>query len=207
MLNYPPRVSLARLPTPLHECRNVSDLLRPGQRLWVKRDDETGCVTTGNKLRKLEYYVAEAERLGADTLITAGSALSNHCRTTAIVARQRGMDVALLLRGPERPALDGNFLLMALAGAMIRAVPADAPRDDEAQLQDMAQRLRDQGRHPYIVPPAGSGGETTPLSQNPQGGLECVNFFAVLCRPCSPSSSRAPSFRRPRLRSRTWPRT
>jgi len=153
---YPPSIPLARLPTPLHECRNVADLLRPGQRLWVKRDDETGCVTTGNKLRKLELYVAQAQQQGADTLITSGSALSNHCRATAIVARHVGMRAALLLHGPERPKLDGNFLLMILAGAIIRAgsgssIPA------EAQLEDMAERLREQGRKPYIIPPAGSG--------------------------------------------------
>ena len=156
MLQYPPSLTLSRLPTPLHECPNVSDLLRPGQRLWVKRDDETGCVTSGNKLRKLDFYVAEAEAQGADTLLTAGSALSNHCRTTAIVARERGMEVALLLEGPEKPALDGNFLLMALAGAMVRAIPAGATYDARAELQDMAARLREEGRTPYIVPPAGT---------------------------------------------------
>ena len=157
MLRYPPSLSLARLPTPLHECRNVADLLRPGQRLWVKRDDETGCVTTGNKLRKLEFYAAEAQAQGADALLTSGSALSNHCRATAIVARELGMDAAVLLRGPERPALDGNFLLMVLAGARVRTVPPEAPETDEALLEEMADRLREEGRRPYIVPPAGSG--------------------------------------------------
>jgi D-cysteine desulfhydrase len=155
-ITYPPRTVLAHLPTPLHECRHVSDLLRPGQRLWVKRDDETGCVTTGNKLRKLELYIAQAQGQGADTLITAGSALSNHCRTTALAARQAGMEVALLLHGPERPRLDGNFLLMVLAGAIIRTDPGSSV-PAEAQLEDMAERLRERGRRPYIIPPAGSG--------------------------------------------------
>jgi D-cysteine desulfhydrase len=156
VLTYPPSLSLSRLPTPLHECPNVTDLLRPGQRLWVKRDDETGCTTSGNKLRKLDFYAAEAVAQGADVLLTSGSALSNHCRTTAIVARQLGMDVALLLEGPETPALDGNFLLMALVGAIVRTVPADSPYNAMGELRGMAEQLRAEGRTPYIVPPAGT---------------------------------------------------
>lgn len=156
MISYPPCVPLARLPTPLHEVRNVSDLLRPGQRLWVKRDDETGCTTSGNKLRKLELYAAEAVAQGADMLLTAGSALSNHCRTTAIVARQLGMDVGLLLDGPEKPALDGNFLLMTLVGATIRTIPSGSDYSAWDELADMAEKLRAEGRNPYIVPPAGT---------------------------------------------------
>ncbi len=157
MLRYPPSVSLARLPTPLQECPNVSDLLRPGQRLWIKRDDETGCVTTGNKIRKLEFYVADAQRQGADTLVTAGSALSNHCRTTAIAARQVGMEAALLLRGPERPALDGNFLLMVLSDPIIRTLPREAPGPTDDYLGDFADALRAQGRKPYVISTGGGG--------------------------------------------------
>ena len=156
MLAYPPSLSLARLPTPLHEVPNVADLLRPGQRLWAKRDDETGCTTSGNKLRKLDFYAAEALAQGADVLLTSGSALSNHCRTTAIVARQLAMGVGLLLEGPEDPALDGNFLLMALVGAMVRTVPTGATYDAMDELRDMAEKLRAEGRTPYIVPPAGT---------------------------------------------------
>ncbi len=155
-MDYLPRVSLAHLPTPLHECPNVSDLLRPRQRLWVKRDDETGCLTSGNKVRKLEFYMAQALDQGADTIITSGSALSNHCRTTAIVARQLGMGVALLLEGPKRPALDGNFLLMVLAGATMRMIPVGTEYSATEQLEDMASRLREEGRKPYIVPPGGT---------------------------------------------------
>ena len=156
LVNYPPKLSLARLPTPLHECRNLADLLRPGQRLWVKRDDETGCLTTGNKVRKLEYYMAEAVTQEADVVLTSGSALSNHCRTTAIVARELGMDVALLLEGPKEPALDGNFLFMVLAGARMRMIPLGTEFDAIDELEDMASRLREEGRTPYIVPPGGT---------------------------------------------------
>ena len=156
MIPYPPKLDLARLPTPLHEVPNVADLLRPGQRLWVKRDDETGCLTTGNKLRKLEFYCHDAQAQGADTLLTSGSALSNHCRTTAIVARSLGMDCGLLLRGPKEPALDGNFLLMAMTGAMFRMVDKDAKSTSMDELHGMAATLREQGRKPYIIPPGGS---------------------------------------------------
>jgi len=156
LVKYPPKLSLAHLPTPLHECRNVADLLRPGQRLWVKRDDETGCLATGNKIRKLEYYMAEAVAEGADAVLTSGSALSNHCRTTAIVARELGMDVALLLEGPKEPAFDGNFLFMVLTGARMRMIPVGTEYSATAELEDMASRLREEGRTPYIVPPGGT---------------------------------------------------
>jgi len=156
VVNYPPSLSLARLPTPLHEVRNVADLLRPGQRLWIKRDDETGCGTSGNKLRKLDFYAAEAVAQGADALLTSGADVSNHCRATALVARELGMDVALLLEGAETPDLDGNFLLMALVGARVRTVPEDSTYDPMAELRDMAEKLRAEGRRPYIVPPAGT---------------------------------------------------
>jgi D-cysteine desulfhydrase len=114
-------------------------------------------VTTGNKLRKLEFYLAEAEAQRADVLLTAGSPSSNHCRTVAVVAREAGMDSALLLEGPAQPPLDGNFLLMALVGARVRTVPAGSSYDWEAELADMADRLRAEGRRPYIIPLGGTG--------------------------------------------------
>jgi len=156
MIPYPPKMDLARLPTQLHEIVNISDLLKPGQRIWAKRDDETGCLTTGNKLRKLEFYCHEALELRADTLLTSGSALSNHCRTTAVIARRLGMDCGLLLRGPKEPALDGNFLLMAITGAMFRMIPKDAKATSMDELHDMADRLKSEGKKPYIIPPGGT---------------------------------------------------
>ena len=89
MLHYPARIELGHLPTPLEEMPRLTEALG-GPRLFIKRDDETGLATGGNKTRKLEFLVADALEGGADTVITAGAAQSNHCRQTAAAVSVRG---------------------------------------------------------------------------------------------------------------------
>src|SRR5262245_24049996 len=91
-----PRLTLATRPTPTQPLSRAS--ARLGVELWVKRDDLTGSVLSGNKVRKLEYLLAEAEAEGADVILTCGGDQSNHCRATAIAARQRGLDSLVFLR-------------------------------------------------------------------------------------------------------------
>ena len=83
MVDYPSRLSLACVPTPLHCLERLSARLG-GPRIWVKRDDLTGCVASGNKVRKLEFILAQAIANGCHTLITAGGTQSNHCRAVAM---------------------------------------------------------------------------------------------------------------------------
>ncbi len=85
-----PRVSIAHLPTPLESLPRLTAQLG-GPELWIKRDDQTGLATRGNKARKLEFLVADALAQGADTLITAGAAQSNHARQTAAAAAKFGL--------------------------------------------------------------------------------------------------------------------
>jgi D-cysteine desulfhydrase len=85
----PPRLNLARLPTPLVPLRRFSEK-HEVPTIWMKRDDLTDTAASGNKLRKLEFSVAQALQEGATTLITSGAVQSNHCRATAIVASQLG---------------------------------------------------------------------------------------------------------------------
>ena len=150
-----PRVPLAHLPTRLQACPQLAPLVG-GREVWVKRDDETSTLASGNKLRKLEFYLAEAQQQGADTLITSGGPLSNHCRTTAVVAREHGMDVGLLLVGPEDPVVDGNYLLMNLLDAAVRIVPPGHGRPGDEIMEEMAEVFRARGQRPYIVPGGGS---------------------------------------------------
>ena len=107
-ISYPARVSLARLPTPLEPLERLSREIG-GPRLWVKRDDLTGVGVSGNKVRKLEFCVGEALAQECDTLITCGGLQSNHCRATAIVGAQLGLQVHLFLRGLPQGAPDGNL--------------------------------------------------------------------------------------------------
>ena len=84
-----PRIELARTPTPVEVLGRLSE--RYGVELRVKRDDLTGLGLSGNKVRKLEFLVADALARDADTLVTCGGAGSNHCRATAVVAARLGL--------------------------------------------------------------------------------------------------------------------
>jgi L-cysteate sulfo-lyase len=146
------RVPLADLPTPVDELPRLSRELG-GLRLLVKRDDQTGLATGGNKTRKLEFLIAEALDQEADTVITAGAAQSNHCRQTAAAAARVGLDCALVLGG-EPPAMPtGNLLLDQLLGAQIHWTGPD--RRGEC-LEEVADQLRAAGRRPYLIPYGGS---------------------------------------------------
>ncbi len=118
-----PRISLARLPTPLQPLHRFCQKhqLPP---IWIKRDDLTDAAASGNKLRKLEFCVAQALKEGASALITCGGIQSNHCRATAIVAASKGLNCHLILRGEEPAQADGNLLLDTLVGAKISYLPA-----------------------------------------------------------------------------------
>lgn len=154
---YPERVELARTPTPLVALERMGAEL--GVELWAKRDDLTGVELSGNKVRKLEFLLADAIAAGADTVITGGGEQSNHCRATALAATRLGLRSVLLLRcrDPETPPpTRGNILLGRLAGADI--VWIDQPtwsRRTEA-FEEHAERLRGDGRRPYIIPEGGS---------------------------------------------------
>ncbi|QDD88082.1 D-cysteine desulfhydrase [Pseudomonas oryzihabitans] len=130
-----------------------------GRAVYCKRDDTTSLALGGNKVRKLEYLVAEALAEGADTLVTAGAIQSNHVRQTAAVAAQQGLDCVALLENPiatRDPGYlhGGNRLLLELFGAQIKSVAA---LDDPAgQLAAEAERLRQQGRTPKVIPIGGS---------------------------------------------------
>ena len=148
----PPKVHFAHLPTPIHRLeRLTADLGGPD--LWIKRDDLTGHAFGGNKIRKLEYLVADAQAQEADTLITAGAVQSNHCRQTAGAAARFGLDCMLVLEGHEPPEQTGNLLLDLLFGAEL--VWAQ-DRDLMEALQSTFDSAADSGSRPYFVPLGGS---------------------------------------------------
>lgn len=152
----PPRISLGQLPTPLHLLERVSADLG-GPKIWLKRDDLSGLLLTGNKVRKLEFIVAQALEEGCDTLITCGGIQSNHCRATAMVAAQLGMEACLILREDEQPKDQGNLLLDRLAGA--RCIMVDKQQFQQnlpALLEHWRKFYLDRGRRPFIIPLGGS---------------------------------------------------
>lgn len=152
-MNSIPRLRFAHLPTPIEELPRLSSTLG-GPRLLVKRDDQTGLALGGNKTRKLEFLVAEAQEQGARTLISAGAIQSNHCRQTAAAAARFGFECILVLTGdlPARPS--GNLTLDHLLGA--RIVNAADRKDRDRILQETFDRAAAEGKKPYLVPYGGS---------------------------------------------------
>ena len=163
-----PRVHLAHLPTPLEPLPRLSKELG-GPEIWIKRDDCTGLSTGGNKTRKLEFLMAEAQAQGAQCVMTQGATQSNHARQTAAFAAKLGMDCHLLLEdrtGYTDAAYNesGNVLLDVLHGASYEMRPADL--DMHAEMEAVADKRRAGGEKIYTIPGGGS---------NPTGALGYVN--------------------------------
>ncbi len=146
------RVSIAHLPTPLEEMKRLSKELG-GPRLYIKRDDQTGLATGGNKARKLEYLISEALHEGADTVITVGAAQSNHARQTAGAAAMYGLRCILVLRGSRPAEWNGNLLLDELLGAHVRWA-GETPLHE--MMVEVAVQEEATGHHPYLIPLGGS---------------------------------------------------
>ncbi|HUV20330.1 MAG TPA: D-cysteine desulfhydrase [Gammaproteobacteria bacterium] len=162
------RFHFAHLPTPLEPMPRLSEYLE-GPNLWIKRDDCTGLSSGGNKTRKLEFLMADAAERGADCVITPGATQSNHARQTCAAAAKLGFECHLLLEDrsgfhDDTYAQNGNVLLDQLHGASISLRPIDS--DLSAEMDQLAQQLRDDGRKPYIIPGGGS---------NETGALGYVN--------------------------------
>ncbi len=147
---------LANTPTRGHWLRYGEQL---GARIWIKRDDQTGSELSGNKIRKLEYLLAEALQQQATHVITCGGEQSNHARATALAAAQLGLKSVLILRteNPDRPpGPTGNILLDRLVGAEIRWISRPAWRERNKLLAEEADRIRSAGGRPYVIPEGGS---------------------------------------------------
>lgn len=163
-----PRRFLAHLPTPLERLDRLSRALG-GPEIWIKRDDCTGLSTGGNKTRKLEFLMAEAELEGAEIVLTQGATQSNHARQTAAFAAKLGMRCHLLLE--DRTGSDnanycnnGNVLLDHLHGATTQMYPAGL--DMNAEMERLADKMRADGAKVYTIPGGGS---------NATGALGYVN--------------------------------
>ena len=127
--SMPPRIVMANAPTPLQRMDRLGRQI--GVEIFFKRDDFTGSELSGNKIRKLEFLMADARAKGADTVLSCGGAQSNHCRAVALAAIRAGLSSLLLLRtdDPDHPPTsEGNILLDALAGAEIVWITPEAVR-------------------------------------------------------------------------------
>lgn len=167
-----PRHPLAFGPSPLHPLRRLSEHL--GVEVWAKREDcNSGLAFGGNKVRKLEYLVADALAQGCDTLVSIGGVQSNHTRQVAAVAAHVGLKALLVQEhwvNYEDPIYDrvGNILLSRILGAEIELSPAGFSIGLRESWQRALDKVRQRGGKPYAIP-AGA-------SDHPLGGIGYARF-------------------------------
>ena len=150
-----PRYPLAILPTPLVEAPRLSRTLG-GPRILVKRDDLTGFGFGGNKVRGLEFYLADALAQQADVIVTGAGPQSNHVRATAAAARVAGLDVVAVMHDSRPDEMQGNLLLDTLLGVEVRFTNQPDRTLVDSMIEQVADELRHAGRRPYIVPRGGA---------------------------------------------------
>jgi len=145
------KFDLGFFPTPLHFLKNLSEKLAP-YHIFIKRDDQTGLASGGNKTRKLEYLIREALNNGCDTVITAGAQQSNHCRQTAAACAIANLKCHLLLGGTAPQNYNGNLLLSHLLGAQIHFTEENRKGED---LESLKNKLVLEGKKPFVIPYGG----------------------------------------------------
>ena len=150
--NYPNRIKLAHLPTPIERLKRLSNHLA-GPEVLIKRDDQTGLALGGNKSRKLEFLCADALAQNSNHLITCGAAQSNHCRQTAAAAAHLGLGCSLVLSGNQPGVLQGNALISKLLGAQLHWT---GNRSADIVMLEVAEGLQSLGQTPYTIPRGGS---------------------------------------------------
>jgi D-cysteine desulfhydrase family pyridoxal phosphate-dependent enzyme len=147
-----PHIKIANLPTPVEALPRLTAELG-GPTILIKRDDLTGLAFGGNKTRKLEYLLAEAQSHGAKTIITAGAVQSNHCRQTAAACARLNFDCILVLTGEQPTIATGNLLLDQLFNARIIWTSL---QERDTMLEQTFQNAWDLGQRPYLIPYGGS---------------------------------------------------
>ena len=162
-----PKVSLGLFPTPVQRMDNITSML--GAEIYVKRDDMTGLALGGNKVRKLEYLLADAKEQGAEIVFTTGGAQSNHAMLTAAACRKMGMTPILILKKRGVTARQGNQLLEHLMGVDVRFMDTDDYADIYAEMDRVGKEL---GKTYYKIPCGGS---------NALGTLGYVDCIRELC--------------------------
>ena len=166
-MNYFEKERLGIFPTPLHRLPNLSREL--GTNVWIKRDDLCGVALGGNKVRKLEYLLADAKKQGYDLVMTTGAAQSNHAMLTAACALRMGLDCILVLKKRGVTERKGNLILNHLMGVEVRFMDTDSYDDIYAEMDRIGEEM---GRKVYKIPCGGSN------SLGSLGYVDCMKEIA-----------------------------
>ena len=145
-----PRFRLVNLNTPIEPLNRLRRAIPGAPQLWVKRDDLTGYLGGGNKLRKLEYVIANALSRGATTIVTTGSITSNLARSTALIAKRLGLKCELILSGGNPESARANWRLAEMLGVKIHSVAASNER--ASRMKEVARALEERGERVYQIP-------------------------------------------------------
>ncbi|OQB24974.1 MAG: D-cysteine desulfhydrase [Firmicutes bacterium ADurb.Bin182] len=149
-----PRISLGMFPTPLHRLERLSRHIN--RNVYIKRDDLSGLALGGNKVRKLEFLLADAVNKGCDTVITTGGAQSNHAVLTAACCNKLGLSPFLVLKRRGVYGMKGNLIINALQNANVRFADFDDYSRVYEKIDELAAELRLSGKNPYVIPVGGS---------------------------------------------------
>ena len=168
--NNLPQLRLGVYPTPFYRLENISRIYNKS--IWIKRDDLCGVALGGNKVRKLEYLLADAQKQGCDTVFTTGGAQSNHAMLTAACAARLGLRCVLILKKRGVTDRKGNLVLDDIFGAQVEFMDTDSYEDIYAEMRKRCEVLASQGHKGYIIPVGGS----TALGSI--GYAECVRELA-----------------------------
>lgn len=152
------KICFLNAPTPLERLHNLSEEL--GVNFYLKRDDLTNFGTGGNKLRKLEYLVKDAQNQGATMLLTVGGAQTNHGRLTAAVAAKYSMRSAIVAVDPYPGEISANLLLDGIMGCSVYLVKPQEGRPDgelqEEAVKRVTEEWEEKGEKVYFIPTGGS---------------------------------------------------
>ena len=169
-----PRHPLTFGPSPIHPLKRLSAHLGGKVEIWAKREDcNSGIAFGGNKVRKLEYLVADALAQGCDTLVSIGGVQSNHTRAVTGVAAHLGLKAVTVQESwvawPD-VVYDkvGNIQLTRIMGGDVRFDPAGFDIGVRSSWQRALDSVVEAGGKPYPIP-AGA-------SDHPLGGLGFANW-------------------------------
>ena len=165
------KIKLGLYPTPFYQLENISRLYNKS--IWIKRDDLCGVALGGNKVRKLEYLLADAQKQGCDTVFTTGGAQSNHAMLTAACAARLGMRCTLILKKRGVTDHKGNLVLDDIFGAQVEFMDTDSYEDIYAEMRRRCEALANQGHKGYIIPVGGA------TALGAVGYAECVREMAA----------------------------
>lgn len=177
-MSFPEKIPLGIFPTPIQRLDNISNML--GANIFIKRDDMTGIALGGNKVRKLEYLLCDAQKTGAQIVFTTGGAQSNHAMLTAACSNKIGLTPILILKKKGVTDKKGNQLLESLMGTDVRFMDTNSYDDIYEEMDRVGASLK----KPYYKIPCGGSNALGTI-----GYVDCVreirdqgfSFDRIIC--------------------------